>query len=196
MCRLPSGSFAVGGTGEPLLHGATMAARVWDRLLPELTRHHTVIAPTMPGHSGTPATGANMTLDDLVDWVESVMDGNAVSTAHLAGNSLGGLVAMELARRGRASSVVAISPAGGWTPEGGAAVASAVATGRRVAERLRPVVPTAMRVPLLRQIAFGDVAQHGAHLSPEDAAGSLLDTAKSTLFEHFRDVAVAETVPA
>src|SRR5262249_54058680 len=39
--------------------------------------------------------------------------------AQIAGNSLGGFVALQLAARGRASRVVAFAPAGGWeTPPG------------------------------------------------------------------------------
>ena len=37
-----------------------------------------------------------------------------MGTAHFAGNSMGGALALELAKRGRARSVVAISPGGGW----------------------------------------------------------------------------------
>src|SRR5436305_9433606 len=42
------------------------------------------------------------------------MDEAGLDTAHLAGNSLGGYVALQLATRGRARSVVAFAPAGGW----------------------------------------------------------------------------------
>jgi pimeloyl-ACP methyl ester carboxylesterase len=42
------------------------------------------------------------------------MDEAGFETAHLVGNSLGGFVALELAARGRAKSVVALAPAGGW----------------------------------------------------------------------------------
>jgi pimeloyl-ACP methyl ester carboxylesterase len=42
------------------------------------------------------------------------MDDAGFRTAHLVGNSLGGFVALQLAERGRAESVVALAPAGGW----------------------------------------------------------------------------------
>ncbi|MDH6678075.1 pimeloyl-ACP methyl ester carboxylesterase [Rhodococcus sp. LBL1] len=132
-----------------------------------------------------------MTLDDLVDSVESAMDDESIPTAHVAGNSLGGLVAMELARRGRARTVVAISPAGGWTPEGGADVAQTVSGGQKMVRKIRPLLPLAMRVPWIRQLAFRDVACHGARLTPGRAVQSLSATADSTLFEHFDKVAVA-----
>ena len=44
------------------------------------------------------------------------MDDAGFATAHLVGNSLGGYVALQLAARGRARSVVALAPAGGWAP--------------------------------------------------------------------------------
>ena len=52
----------------------------------------------------------------MADAVERTMDENGVESAHLAGNSLGGWLALHLAARGRARSVVAFAPAGGWAP--------------------------------------------------------------------------------
>ncbi|MEZ0284750.1 MAG: alpha/beta fold hydrolase [Thermoleophilia bacterium] len=42
------------------------------------------------------------------------MDEAGFATAHLVGNSLGGYLALHLASRGRADTVVALAPAGGW----------------------------------------------------------------------------------
>ena len=42
------------------------------------------------------------------------MDEAGFETAHVAGNSLGGYLALKLAERGRARSVVALAPGGGW----------------------------------------------------------------------------------
>ena len=53
----------------------------------------------------------------LVDAVERAMDEAGFETAHVAGNSLGGFVALQLAARGRARSVVALAPAGGWAAD-------------------------------------------------------------------------------
>jgi pimeloyl-ACP methyl ester carboxylesterase len=52
----------------------------------------------------------------LADAVEAAMDAAGIGTAHLVGNSLGGYLALQLASRGRARSVVALAPAGGWAP--------------------------------------------------------------------------------
>ena len=57
-----------------------------------------------------------MTGATLADAVERAMDAAGFARAHIAGNSLGGYVALQLAARGRAESVVALAPAGGWEP--------------------------------------------------------------------------------
>jgi pimeloyl-ACP methyl ester carboxylesterase len=62
--------YVIGGKGEPLLliHGFGQNWYMWNRLLPELSKHYTVIAPDMRGvgESGKPATGydkKNMAVD-------------------------------------------------------------------------------------------------------------------------------------
>ncbi len=106
------------GQGSPLvlLHGANMSWRIWRPVLPFLTGRHDVFAPTMPGHRGGPSLRAGVvpSMSAMVDVLCDQLDEAGIATAHLVGNSLGGWAAMELARRGRARSVVAISPAGAW----------------------------------------------------------------------------------
>ncbi len=105
-----------GGSGPPLvcLHGFTDTWRTWELVLPALERHHDVLAPTLPGHAGGPALPEELHAGVLADGVERAMDAAGFATAHLVGNSLGGYVALQLAARGRARSVVALAPGGGW----------------------------------------------------------------------------------
>jgi pimeloyl-ACP methyl ester carboxylesterase len=86
-------------------------------VLPALERRHDVLAPTLAGHAGGPPIRGEITDGLLADEVERAMDEAGFGTAHLVGNSLGGLVALELAARGRAKTVVAFAPAGGWADE-------------------------------------------------------------------------------
>ena len=53
----------------------------------------------------------------MIDAIERAMDDAGIEFAHLVGNSLGGYLALRLAARGRATSVVALAPAGGWQPD-------------------------------------------------------------------------------
>jgi pimeloyl-ACP methyl ester carboxylesterase len=96
------------------LHGFTDTWRTWELVLPELERHHDVLAPTLVGHAGGPPIEGEMSDALLADAIEHAMDEAGFETAHIVGNSLGGYLALQLAARGRAKSVVALAPAGGW----------------------------------------------------------------------------------
>ena len=108
-----------GGTGEPLvlLHGFTDTWRTWELVLPALQARHDVLAVTLAGHAGGPELDAELSDDTLAVAVERAMDEAGVPTAHLVGNSLGGYTALRLAARGRARTVVALAPAGGWAED-------------------------------------------------------------------------------
>jgi pimeloyl-ACP methyl ester carboxylesterase len=108
------------GSGEPvvLLHPFLMSQMVWDVVAQQLadTGRYEVFAPTLAGHHGGPSAGTwFLSSSVLADHVERQMDELGWDTAHIVGNSLGGWVAFELERRGRARSVTGIAPAGGWT---------------------------------------------------------------------------------
>jgi pimeloyl-ACP methyl ester carboxylesterase len=105
-----------GGSGPPLvlLHGFFDTWRVWELALPALERERDVLALTLAGHAGGPALPDTLDGDTLADEVERALDAVGFELAEIAGNSLGGFVALQLAARGRASQVVAFAPAGGW----------------------------------------------------------------------------------
>jgi pimeloyl-ACP methyl ester carboxylesterase len=107
-----------GGTGSPLLllHGIGGIWRVWSPLLPYLEPHHDVIVPTLPGHAGGAPLDSNLapSVEALADAVEEELDRMGLREVHIAGNSLGGWIGIELARRGRARSLVLFSPPGAW----------------------------------------------------------------------------------
>jgi len=79
-----------------------------------LQRHHDVLAPTLMGHAGGPALVDDAGVEEVADAVERAMDEAGFETAHVVGNSLGGYLALHLAARGRARTVVAFAPGGGW----------------------------------------------------------------------------------
>ena len=107
-----------GGTGPPLLllHGIGAIWRAWSPVLPYLEPYHEVIVPTLHGHAGGPALDSEVapSVEALVDGIEAELDRMGLEKVHIAGNSLGGWIGIELARRGRAQSLVLLSPAGAW----------------------------------------------------------------------------------
>lgn len=111
--------FHRGGSGPPLvlIHGFTDTWRTWELVIPHLERNFDVLAITMPGHAGGPPIPGEVTTESLPDGIALAMDEAGFAQAHLAGNSLGGFVALTLASRGRARSVTGLAPAGGWSAE-------------------------------------------------------------------------------
>src|SRR5882762_8596719 len=107
------------GAGEPLLllHGLGSQWQVWEPVLALLSRERDVAAVDLPGFGESPPFEPDVapTPDRIARSVAALLDELGWKDPHVAGNSLGGWVALELARMGRARSVVAISPAGLWS---------------------------------------------------------------------------------
>jgi len=102
-----------GGTPLLLIHGLGLSRRSWKPLLPILTREHDVLAIDIPGFgTAPPLPDRTPTVAALTDAIEAELDRTGLDRVHVAGNSLGGWIALELARRGRAMSAVALSPSG------------------------------------------------------------------------------------
>lgn len=183
------------GSGEPLvlLHGATSSWACWESLLPNLIRRYEVFAPNLPAHAGRPGVRP-LTINGMVDPVEAAMDAAGFDTAHIVGNSLGGWGAMELARRGRARSVVALSPAGGWTPAE-KRVPAAFRSMRRSLELGRFALPAVMRVPALRRNLMRIVCEHGDRLTSEQALVACYDALACTLIDDLPYPMIAQTEP-
>ncbi|QLY31992.1 alpha/beta fold hydrolase [Nocardia huaxiensis] len=105
------------GSGDPLLllHGFMMSPHCWEGVAQRMAGQCEVFAPAFTGHWGGPDfSGWYLDINALADRVENQLDELGWRTCHIAGNSLGGWVGFELARRGRARTLTAIASAGGW----------------------------------------------------------------------------------
>lgn len=169
------------GDGEPLvlLHGIFQADRVWRHVIPPLAAHFDVIAPMGFGHGGRVPDKRPTTFEDWVDDSERVLDELGLERPHLAGNSSGGWVALELARRGRARTVCALSPAGAWDRDWDDRnrLKEALSTAMRDTRRSRRLLPLIAYSGRLRRWMMSDVAVHGDRLSRAD----FIDSADSVL---------------
>ena len=160
-----------GGSGPPLvcLHGFTDTWRTWELVLPELERQHDVLAPTLLGHAGGPPLAGEVSDALIVDAVERAMDEAGFATAHIVGNSLGGYVALQLAARGRAQSVVALAPAGGWAV-GDDSYKETLAYFAQMQELLKAALPNVeaiVHTPEGRRRATAYITTNYAHIPAE-----------------------------
>src|SRR5437764_1180805 len=163
------------GTGEPLVlvHGFTATWRCWLPVIPDLVARFEVIAPTLHGHDGgpVPPQGAK-SLVEAADHFESLLDSLGVEQAHFAGNSMGGALSLEMAKRGRARSVVAISPGGGWAADDraeGERIIKWFARNQKLAKRTVRQMPRLMRRPGLRKLLLRDVMTRGDQVPAPEA---------------------------
>jgi pimeloyl-ACP methyl ester carboxylesterase len=164
------------GEGEPLvlIHGFTATWRCWLPVLEPLAARFDVIAPTLHGHDGgpKPPRGPATTMAEAATHLELLLDELRIGTAHLAGNSMGGALALELAKRGRARSVVAISPGGCWRPDDrreALRIARLFARTDRLARALATRTEAIVARPRARRLVLRDVMARGDLVPPAEA---------------------------
>jgi pimeloyl-ACP methyl ester carboxylesterase len=157
---------------------------MWRGVMPHLAPHHDAIALTALGHAGGSQPVARPTrFVDVIDDAERQLDSLGLKTAHLVGNSMGGWVAIELARRGRARSVCTLSPAGFWDPAtttDNHAVASLRRTIRDTRQG-RPLLPLLARSGRFRRWAMQLNAVHGERLTAAELVGAADDLLACTV---------------
>ena len=108
------------GSGPPLvlLHGVGLSWQINRPVIGTLARDFDVIACDSPGFGGSPPleAGVEPTITAYAERFAAFFAELGLGPPHVAGNSMGGGICLELARRGAVSSVCAISPVGFWTP--------------------------------------------------------------------------------
>ena len=111
---MPSLTYTRSGAGASLvlLHGIGLDRRSWDPVAPALARNFDVIAVDLPGFGDSAPGQADPKA--LAEAVAGLRTELGVTSPHLAGNSLGGWVALELAGLGPVASLTLLSPAGLW----------------------------------------------------------------------------------
>ncbi len=175
------------GQGEPLvlIHGIGSEWQVWNPVIGRLSRAHDVIALDLPGFGASPMPppGTPAGLASMTQLVIDFFDELGLERPHVAGNSLGGWLALELAKRGRARTATALSPAGFHnSPEGvyqRNLFRVAVASARWMAPRAESIVAT----PFGRALALGMFVARPSKLPAVQAADSIRTLAGAQWFD-------------
>lgn len=159
------------GSGEPLLllHGIGSTHDDFTALRPRLDAEYQVLAPDLPGHGRSPALPGRPTIPAISDAIVADLDEMGVDRVHVLGNSIGARVALELATRGRARSVVAISPSGMNTPAERLYQGMLMSGNRLILRRLRPLLPALARTPLGRTALLTGLRSAPWRSSPPEA---------------------------
>lgn len=188
----PFTPFHRAGSGPPLvcLHGFMDTWRTWELVLPTLERQHDVLALTLAGHAGAPPIRGEASDEALIEGVERAMDAAGFEAAHVVGSSLGGYLALKLASRGRAQTVVALAPAGGWAKDD-RSYAELLRLQRTLLEQMRAAAPqaeTLLSSPAGRRRATGLLTVNYEHIPVQllvhQLVGGAACTAADALIEH------------
>jgi pimeloyl-ACP methyl ester carboxylesterase len=166
------------GTGEPLvlLHGIGHRWQAWTPVLDQLAEHHEVVAIDLPGFGGSqaPPRGTPRGMASAVASLAEFFASTGLGTPHVAGNSLGGGIALELAVAGLVRSATALAPVGFFTaPQRlrALAILSVLRAGTFLPE---PLIHRAMRVEALRAACFAPLVSRPRLLDPVRAAEDAL----------------------
>ena len=162
------------GHGSPLvlLHPLGADRHVWDGLVPLLAARRELITIDLPGFGESPALeGQVPTPRALAVAVAEHLAAIGVERPHVAGNSLGGWVALELGVMGGARSVSGIAPAGLW-PE---PLVPKAAIAHRLARGLLPAARWSVATRPGRSVLLSSAAAHPRRV-PAAAARQLVES--------------------
>lgn len=169
-----------------LIHGFSGTPGVWEPVADRLAERHELLVPVVAGHCGGAALadGVACGVPALVDELEAQMDAAGLDTAHVCGNSLGGWLALELAVRGRARSVVALAPAGGWeagSPEE-RRLRRLFLRNHRALQLLGPRARSLVSRPGLRKLVLRDISAHPERYTPSQALQAVEGARDCTIY--------------
>ncbi|MDI5973418.1 alpha/beta fold hydrolase [Streptomyces sp. SL13] len=176
------------GAGEPLvlLHGIGHHRQAWDPVVAALAERREVVTVDLPGFGESPAQPAGLpySLDTAVTVFGAFFDALGLRVPHVAGNSLGGLIALRLAQAGRARSVTALSPGGFWNAPEAVYTFTLLKAMRRGALALPPgAIERMARRPLGRRALTGAICADPVRRDPRTVVAETMAMREATGFD-------------
>lgn len=172
------------GDGPPLMliHGIGHRWQAWEPVIDRLAAEHDVIAIDLPGFGNSPPLPGGYGPGALATALTEFAGHLGLDRPHVAGNSLGGALALELAAGGHVSSATALSPAGFWSPGEFWRGLSVLRILRATTFLPLPMLRATMRSAAVRALAFGMVVHRPAHIPPDRLIGDALALRSCTGF--------------
>jgi pimeloyl-ACP methyl ester carboxylesterase len=167
------------GSGPPLvlLHGIGHHWQAWRPVIDLLANEFDVIACDSPGfgRSAPLPAGIEPSIPAYVDAFEWFLAEIGLERPHVAGSSMGGAIALELARRRAIASACAFSPAGFWTVPERRFCQLSLGALARVPAPVRPLIVALARTRAGRVALFSQTFGYPARLPAEEAVATLTD---------------------
>lgn len=175
------------GSGEPLLllHGIGHHRQAWDPVVDILATERDVIAVDLPGFGASPALPGGLAYDlaTTTSVFRALCEALDLDRPHVAGNSLGGLISLELGREKLVRSVTALSPAGFWSEAERRYVFTVLLAMRGIALRMPlPMVERLSRTTAGRTALMSTIYARPGLRSPEAVVAETLALVNATGF--------------
>ncbi len=179
-------AYARSGSGQPLvlLHGLGLSRQSWDPVVPLLEESFDVIAIDLPGFGESAPVAADVESHPaaIAQGVAGLLRGLGIESPHVAGNSLGGWVALELAAVMPVSSITLLSPAGLWRERTPLYNRLSLTSVRALARFGRPLLSALVGNRCARWIVFRQFVGRPARMSPTQARQAITDLATAPGF--------------
>jgi pimeloyl-ACP methyl ester carboxylesterase len=175
------------GSGSPLmlLHGTNSSRSIWKPLLPQLSAEREVFSVDLPAHGESQAS--SFAPPDWAEEVASLLDDLGLEKITVVGHSSGGWTALELAKLGRASGALALTPAGLWRKHSPPITDVILAVNWHLGRILGEAAIRPLRTKPGRWLALRQISAHPAAVPEEDAVAMVRTVLASDHFpEHFR----------
>jgi pimeloyl-ACP methyl ester carboxylesterase len=163
------------GSGPPLvlLHGIGSQRGMWTPVVGALARERRVIVVDIPGFAASGAEPVDPTPAGFTTRMEQWFAEQGLDRPHVAGNSMGGGLALELARRHAVASATALSPVGFWTPRELAYAQRSLRASRAIVRGLRPAMPALTRTAAGRIAMFSQIYAKPWRMTPDEAMAAI-----------------------
>ena len=140
-----------------LAHGIGDRLETWGPVVDRLAAERDVIALDLPGFGRSAPLEGRPTVEAQADWLAGWVRSLGIERWHVAGNSMGGGIALELARRGTVASATALSPIGFWTPREAAYAHASLRMTITLTRRFAPQMAVVTRNPVARTLLLGQL---------------------------------------
>ena len=157
------------------MHGLGAGWRSWSPILEDLAERREVIAVDLPGFGETPPLTGEVSIATLTDSVADFIREQGLEGVSTAGQSMGGRMVLELARRGVGGDTVALDPGGFWSDRELAIFGATLRPSIAAVRALRGTLPTLLGTAAGRTLLLAQLSARPWALSREtvlpDVAG-------------------------
>lgn len=157
------------GKGSPLLlvHGLGAGWRSWEPILDDLAASREVIAVDLPGFGESPPLDGEVSIATLADAVAGFIKELSLDGVATAGQSMGGRIVLELARRGVGGDTVALDPGGFWSDRELAIFSATLRPSIALVSAVRGALPALLGNPVSRTALLAQLSARPWALSAQ-----------------------------